>query len=162
MKRLTYEQEVELNRKRRIRAEALHKLLNEALESLIRTGKYVIRAGDTHRWIDSDGWYELEYHLCNDANREEILYITTYTSYEREFEEEWSTGEDHYYIDPCEIYWFDTGDPDRFRWCLEDMLQTVELKNALPEDLFKQVAEGVFKDTLLDEEEQKWIESLQG
>lgn len=162
MKRLTYEQEAELNRKRRVRAEALHKLLDEALRSLLRTGKYVIRAGDTHRWIDSDGWYELAYYLCDDVSREVILYITTYTSYEREFEEEWSTGEDHYGLEPCDIYWFNTGDPDLFRWCLEDMLQTVELKHALPEDLFEQIAGGVLKDRLLDEEERKWVKSLQG
>lgn len=162
MKRLTYEQEAELNRKRRVRAEALHKLLDEALRSLLRTGKYVIRAGDTHRWIDSDGWYELEYYLCDDVSREVILYITTYTSYEREFEEEWSTGEDHYGLEPCDIYWYDYGDPDRFRWCLEEMLQTVELKHALPEGLFEQIAQGVTKDLWLDEEEQKWVKSIQG
>lgn len=162
MTRLTYEQEVELRRKRRARAEALHKLLDEALGSLIRTSKYVIRAGDTHRWIDDDGWYELAYYLCNKASGEEILYITTYTSYEREFEEEWSTGEFHYGIEPNDIYWFNPDNPDCFRWCLEDMLQTVELKNALPEDLFEQVAGGILKDRLLDEEEQKWMKSLQG
>lgn len=162
MKRLTCEQEVERDRRRRIRAEALHKLLNEALESLIGTGKYVIHARDTHRWIDSDGWYELAYYLCNDASREEILYVTTYISYEREFEEKWSTGEGHYGLEPCDIYWFDTGDPDCFRWCLEEMLQTVELKHALPEDLFEQIACGLTKDLRLDEEERTWRESLQG
>lgn len=159
MTRLTYEQEVERDRKRGVRAEALHKLLNEALESLTSTGKYTIRAGDTHRNIDSDGWYELAYYLCNDAGGDEVLYITTYTSYEKDFEDEWS-GEYHYGLEPGDIYWYDYGDPDRFRWCLEDMLNTDELQGDLSEDLVKRIVAAVTKDTILEGKEREWEKSL--
>lgn len=161
MRRLTFEQEVELGRKQAARAEMLKKVLDEALATLINTEKYTIRAGDTHRWIDSDGWYELAYYLCRTDGTGEDLYITTYSTHEREFEEEWSTGEYHYDIEPDDIYWYDTYYPSPFRWRLEDLLKT-ELKNDLPADLVRHIVAVLTKDKLLEEEEKTWVKSLQG
>lgn len=162
MTRLTDEQNVELKYKQRARAKALHKLLNEALESLISTGKYIIRADGTPRWIDSDKWYKTSYYLCDESGSEEILYITTHVSYEKEFEDERPASEFHYGLRPNDIHWSDTGDPDGFRWCLKDMLHIYKLKDCLSEDLAGQIVAALTKDKLLEEEEDKWVKSLQG
>lgn len=40
--------------------------LFEFFENLIFQNNWSIIAADTHRWVDTDGWYEVEFHLETD------------------------------------------------------------------------------------------------
>ena len=69
---------------------------------------------DTHRWISCDGWYELEYDL--QGNNGPDVYITTYSSYDQEFEDEWSS-EIGYDVSYTEVYYNDYDWTPRYALC---------------------------------------------
>ena len=79
-------------------------LFETVLKNLTEDKGYRIYAHDTHRWISTDGWYELEYNLQDDNGLD--LYITTYSSHEQEFEDEWSSENGHD-VSYSEVYYSD-------------------------------------------------------
>lgn len=79
-------------------------LFETVLKYLTETKNYHIHAHDTHRWISLDGWYELEYNLQDDNGLD--LYITTYSSYDQDFEDEW-TSESGHSVSSSEVYYSD-------------------------------------------------------
>lgn len=73
----------------------LEKLFFKICEYLCYELGYTVYANDTHRWVDSDGWYEVEFTLLNG---EKEIYINTQCG-DRDLEEEWTNNNG-----PCEIY----------------------------------------------------------
>ena len=54
--------------------------------NLISKYDWGITADDTHRWVESDGWYEVEFMLTTDFGE---VYINTLSG-DMELQEEWS------------------------------------------------------------------------
>ena len=71
--------------------EKAEKLIRDCLERLTYKYDYYLHAGDTHRWIESDGWYELEYVLLSHTDPNLRIYLDTYSTSDQEFQDEWST-----------------------------------------------------------------------
>lgn len=83
--------------------EKAEKLIKDCLERLTYKYSYYIHAGDTHRWIESDGWYELQYELLSHEDPNFRIYLDTYSTSEQEFQDEWSTdgGRDIEFHEMC-------------------------------------------------------------
>lgn len=62
------------------------KELEDFVGSLISKYEWTITADDTHRWVDCDGWYEVEFELNTEIGD---IYINT-ESGGQDLEDEWS------------------------------------------------------------------------
>lgn len=60
--------------------------LFEFFENLIFQNNWSIIAADTHRWVDTDGWYEVDFHLETDFGD---VYINTIYG-DKDLEDIWS------------------------------------------------------------------------
>ena len=80
---------------------SIYDIFERVLQDLTVNKGYDIWAHDTHRWISTDGWYELEYEL----HRSDIenIYLTTYCSYEQSFEDEWKSDDIHTGVYYCNV-----------------------------------------------------------
>ena len=72
----------------------LEKIFFKICEYLCYELGYTVYANDTHRWVDSDGWYEVQFTLEKDGKD---IYINTQYG-DRDLEEEWTNNNG-----PCEI-----------------------------------------------------------
>ena len=109
-------------------------LLKKILTWLIDKKNYYIAAHDTHRWISSDGWYELEYNLRNDSGTD--VYLTTYSSHDQDFEDEWSS-EDEHHISPDEMYMNDWKDDPL--WIMSNLAGSDKVKSDIPNELLDEM-----------------------
>lgn len=64
--------------------------LFELVSGLIQKYDWEIIADDTHRWVDTDGWYEVSFNLDTHESYEPV-YINTICG-DRELEDTWSIG----------------------------------------------------------------------
>lgn len=60
--------------------------IGSLIDSLISQEDWEIIADDTHRWVESDGWYEVEFMLYTDFGN---IYINT-ESGNSELQKQWS------------------------------------------------------------------------
>ena len=60
--------------------------IGSLIDSLISQEDWEIVADDTHRWVESDGWYEVQFMLHTDFGN---IYINT-ESGNSELQEQWS------------------------------------------------------------------------
>lgn len=60
--------------------------ISDFVRSLIYKYGWTITADDTHRWVESDGWYEVEFMLNTEIGD---IYINT-ESGDQDLEDEWS------------------------------------------------------------------------
>lgn len=109
----------------------LEKLFFKICEYLCYELGYTVYANDTHRWVDSDGWYEVQFTLLNG---EKEIYINTQYG-DRDLEEEWTNNNG-----PCEIsdafysmkyssnYW-------DFTYFFSNFIDDGEFNTLLPNDL---------------------------
>lgn len=61
--------------------------IQQFIEELICKYNWSITARDTHRWVDSDGWYEVEFTLYTEVGE---VYVNTEHG-DRELEDLWSS-----------------------------------------------------------------------
>jgi hypothetical protein len=66
-----------------------HQTLSNIMYKLIDNYNFYIKADDTHRWIDPDGFYEVEFYLCHDDYKDIYLYTK---SGDQSLEDEWSNN----------------------------------------------------------------------
>lgn len=118
-------------------------LIDEVLNYLVYKGWRVV-AHDTHRWIDSDGWYELQFELMSPDYNEDV-YLHTYSTYERDFEEQWSKEGDTE-VEICDIYWDDRDDGWDYKYALEGIKRNARSWSDLTEDLREKI-NTLFKHT---------------
>ena len=109
----------------------LEKLFFKICKYLCYELGYTVYANDTHRWVDSDGWYEVQFTLYKDGKE---IYINTQYG-DRDLEEEWTNNNG-----PCEIsdafysmkyssnYW-------DFRYFFTNFIDDGEFNTLLPNDL---------------------------
>lgn len=109
----------------------LEKLFFKICEYFCYELGYTVYANDTHRWVDSDGWYEVQFTLLNG---EKEIYINTQYG-DRDLEEEWTNNNG-----PCEIsdafysmkyssnYW-------DFTYFFSNFIDDGEFNTLLPNDL---------------------------
>lgn len=62
------------------------KELEDFVGGLISKYEWTITADDTHRWVDTDGWYEVEFNVNTEIGD---IYINT-ESGDQDLEDEWS------------------------------------------------------------------------
>lgn len=108
--------------------------LRKILNYLTDEKNYCIYAHDTHRWISTDGWYELEYNLQDDNGTD--VYLTTYNSHDQDFEDEW-TSEDGHHVTAGELYmnsWSD--DP---LWIMSNLAGNDKVRNDIRPDLLNEM-----------------------
>ena len=60
--------------------------INDFVSSLIYKYDWTITADDTHRWVECDGWYEVEFMLNTEVGE---IYINT-ESGDQDLEDQWS------------------------------------------------------------------------
>lgn len=73
--------------------------IRQYVEKLIFKYNWTITASDTHRWVDSDGWYEVEFMMYTETG---TVYINT-ESGDRELEELWS-NDNPQEVNLCDCY----------------------------------------------------------
>lgn len=73
--------------------------IRQYVEKLIFKYNWTITADDTHRWVDSDGWYEVEFMMYTETG---TVYINT-ESGDRELEELWS-NDNPQEVNLCDCY----------------------------------------------------------
>lgn len=73
--------------------------IRQYVEDLIFKYNWTITASDTHRWVDSDGWYEVEFMMYTETG---TVYINT-ESGDRELEELWS-NDNPQEVNLCDCY----------------------------------------------------------
>lgn len=115
---------------------AADKLIDEVLCYLVDEKGWQVVARDTHRWIDSDGWYELEFALRSQDGIEDV-YLHTHSTHDREFEEEWSREGDTY-VEISDIYWDDKDDWDS-RYAMVMIRKNNKAWRALTTELRKKI-----------------------
>lgn len=111
-----------------------YNLLNKILTYLTEEKSYFIYAHDTHRWISSDGWYELEYNLQDDNGTD--VYLTTYSSHEQEFEDDWSS-EDGYHVTPGDLYMSNWNDDSL--WIMSNLAGNDKVRSDIRPDLLEEM-----------------------
>lgn len=120
-----------------------HDLMDRVLEYLTQKKGWFIHAGDTHRWILSDGWYELQYTLCyNDGKIATSVYLDTHSSTDQEFEDEWKSCEGHT-ISYNEILWSCSEDDFDYKYAFRQMLQDKKAVGDIPEDMLAEIKRRV-------------------
>lgn len=67
-------------------SEELVKEMEDFVNGLIYKYDWTITADDTHRWVECDGWYEVEFMLNTEIGE---IYINT-ESGDQDLEDEWS------------------------------------------------------------------------
>lgn len=119
----------------------MFKLLNSVLDYLTRKGNCSISAQDTHRYIDSDGWYEREYSLIAEDGLHEV-YITTYSTYDVDFEDEHrDTYDDN--LSPDDIYWNDSNDIYRSARVLSRIIDEDAFASMLSEAMRRRIKKSI-------------------
>lgn len=113
-------------------------LAENAIRYLIDNKEYYVYAHDTHRYIDSDGWFELEFDLRGGQNPNTDVYLITHSDHSQEFEDEWLNRDDDaplYYEDimwdPYELY--------DYAYALENLIECDATRNDLPEDMVNEI-----------------------
>ena len=120
-----------------------HDLIDRVLEYLTQKKGWFIHAGDTHRWILSDGWYELQYTLCyNDGKIATSVYLDTHSSTDQEFEDEWKSCDGHT-ISYNEILWSCSEDDFDYKYAFRQMLQDKKAVGDIPEDMLAEIKRRV-------------------
>lgn len=120
-----------------------HDLMDRVLEYLTQKKGWFIHAGDTHRWILSDGWYELQYTLCyNDGKTATSVYLDTHSSTDQEFEDEWKSYEGHT-ISYNEILWSCSEDDFDYKYAFRQMLHDKKAVGDIPEDMLAEIKRRV-------------------
>lgn len=120
-----------------------HDLMDRVLEYLTQQNGWFIHAGDTHRWILSDGWYELQYTLCyNDGKTATSVYLDTHSSTDQEFEDEWKSCDGHT-ISYNEILWGCSEDDFDYKYAFRQILQDKKAVGDIPEDMLAEIKRRV-------------------
>jgi len=119
-------------------------LMDRVLKYLTEEKGYFIHAGDTHRWISCDGWYELEYHLCfnNGKDLAYSIYLNTYSTSDQDFEDTWKSNDGHT-ISYNEIIWGYSDDDFDYRYAFEQMLENEHVLWDIPEDMLSEIQRRV-------------------
>jgi len=118
-------------------------LMDRVLEYLTQKKGWFIHASDTHRWILSDGFYELQYTLCyNDGKTATSVYLDTHSSTDQEFEDEWKSCEGHT-ISYNEILWSCSEDDFDYKYAFRQMLQDKKAVGDIPEDMLTEIKRRV-------------------
>jgi len=133
----------DFNEKLPLRLLYTHDLMDRVLEYLTQKKGWFIHAGDTHRWILSDGWYELQYTLCyNDGKNATSIYLDTHSSTDQEFEDEWKSCDGHT-ISYNEILWGCSEDDFDYKYAFRQMLQDKKAVGDIPEDMLAEIKQRV-------------------
>ena len=119
-------------------------LMDRVLKYLTEEKGYFIHAGDTHRWISCDGWYELEYHLCYNNGKDLAfsIYLNTYSTSNQGFEDTWKSSDGHT-IGYDEIIWGYSDDDFDYRYAFEQMLENEHVLWDIPEDMLSEIQRRV-------------------
>lgn len=91
----------------------------ELVDSLISKYGWKIMADDTHRWCESDGFYEVEFHLHTEAGE---VYINT-ESGGQDLEDEWSDNNPQEISDIRDCYLRDAFD---WKCFIQELIDTFE------------------------------------
>ncbi len=114
--------------------------VEKVLKYLVDEKGYCIFAEPGSRYIDSDGWFELEYRLLGDGdpatNEYRVnVYLTTHSDHDSGFEEEWSErGSDT--VSPYDIMWDNATDCE---YALNEIVSNEKVRNDLPEDMLAEI-----------------------
>lgn len=93
--------------------------ISDFVRSLIYKYDWTITADDTHRWVECDGWYEVEFMLNTEIGD---IYIKT-ESGDQDLEDEWSENNpQEVYLENCYLY----GHSWDWYYFLEDLYKTYE------------------------------------
>ena len=114
--------------------------LKKILTYLTEEKSYFIYAHDTHRWISSDGWYELEYNLQDDNGTD--VYLTTYSSHEQDFEDDWSS-EDGHHVTPGDLYMNDWKDDPL--WIMSNLAGNDKVRSDIRPDFLDEMTRRLKK-----------------
>lgn len=114
---------------------SIYDIFERVLQDLTENKGYSIWAHDTHRWISTDGWYELEYEL----HRKDIknIYLTTYCSYEQSFEDEWKSDDIHTGVYYRNVYMNDYNSTPTYT--LERILENEKARQDIQPDVLKEL-----------------------
>ena len=116
--------------------------VEKVIKYLVDDKGYCISAESGHRFIDSDGWFELEYRLLGDGDPvthqyRTNVYLTTHSSHDSEFEEHWSEmGTDT--ISYYDIRW---DDKDDCIYALNEMVTNEKVRQDIPDSLMAECVE---------------------
>jgi hypothetical protein len=95
------------------------KELEDFVGGLIGKYEWTITADDTHRWVECDGWYEVEFELNTEIGD---IYINT-ESGDQDLEDEWSENNpQEVSLDDCYLY----GRSWDWYYFLENLYETYE------------------------------------
>ena len=92
--------------------------INDFVSSLIYKYDWTITADDTHRWVECDGWYEVEFMLNTEVGE---IYINT-ESGDQDLEDQWSEDNPQD-VHLCDCYLGKTWD---WYYFLENLYETYE------------------------------------
>lgn len=93
--------------------------ISDFVRSLIYKYDWTITADDTHRWVECDGWYEVEFMLNTEIGD---IYIKT-ESGDQELEDEWSENNpQEVNLVDCYLY----GNSWDWYYFLENLYETYE------------------------------------
>ena len=113
-------------------------LVEKAIRYLIDNKGYYVSAHDTHRYIDSDGWFELQFELRGGSDPNTSVYLNTHNDHDQDFEDEWMNKGDDETYGYDDIMW-DPYTLHDYAYALEDIIECDATRNDLPPEMVAEI-----------------------
>jgi len=110
------------------------KLVERVIRYLINEKGYYVVAHETHRYIDSDGWFELEFNLRGGSDPNTDVYLNTHSDTDQDFEDEWLNHDSDEELGYDAIMW-DPYTLHDYAYALENIIECDATRNDLPPEL---------------------------